>query len=218
MKGLLIKDLKLIKTQKTFLIIVAGICVALLASGKEMSVVFAYVAAVLSMVVVSTVSYDEYNNGMSFLFTFPVSRKKYVLEKYVFGILSVAAVLAAGSGLMGVVSAVKLQSFQQQEWFLALLGAVLTAVLILSLYLPVQLKFGAEKGKIVMFLIIAAVVGLGYAVKEPALVFQVDLSGIMEQVMNAGTAQVTAALAALSALLMVISYMVSVAVMKRKQF
>ncbi|MCI8447475.1 MAG: ABC-2 transporter permease [Eubacterium sp.] len=218
MKGLLIKDLKLIKTQKTFLIIVAGICVALLASGKEMSVVFAYVAAVLSMVVVSTVSYDEYNNGMSFLFTFPVSRKKYVLEKYVFGILSVAAVLAAGSGLMGVVSAVKLQSFQQQEWFLALLGAVLTAVLILSLYLPVQLKFGAEKGKIVMFLIIAAVVGLGYAVKEAALVFQVDLSGIMEQVMNAGTAQVTAALAALSALLMVISYMVSVAVMKRKQF
>ena len=192
MKGLLIKDLKLIKTQKTFLIIVAGICVALLASGKEMSVVFAYVAAVLSMVVVSTVSYDEYNNGMSFLFTFPVSRKKYVLEKYVFGILSVAAVLAAGSGLMGVVSAVKLQSFQQQEWFLALLGAVLTAVLILSLYLPVQLKFGAEKGKIVMFLIIAAVVGLGYAVKEAALVFQVDLSGIMEQVMNAGTAQVTA--------------------------
>lgn len=218
MKGLLIKDLKLIKTQKTFLIIVAGICVALLASGKEMSVVFAYVAAVLSMVVVSTVSYDEYNNGMSFLFTFPVSRKKYVLEKYVFGILSVAAVLAAGSGLMGVVSAVKLQSFQQQEWFLALLGAVLTAVLILSLYLPVQLKFGAEKGKIVMFLIIAAVVGLGYAVKEAALVFQVDLSGIMEQVMNAGTAQVSAALAALSALLMVISYMVSVAVMKRKQF
>ncbi len=218
MKGLLIKDLKLIKTQKTFLIIVAGICVALLASGKEMSVVFAYVAAVLSMVVVSTVSYDEYNNGMSFLFTLPVSRKKYVLEKYVFGILSVAAVLAAGSGLMGVVSAVKLQSFQQQEWFLALLGAVLTAVLILSLYLPVQLKFGAEKGRIVMFLIIAAVVGLGYAVKEAALVFQVDLSGIMEQVMNAGTAQVTAALAALSALLMVISYMVSVAVMKRKQF
>ena len=218
MKGLLIKDLKLIKTQRTFLSIVAGICVALLASGKEMSVVFAYVAAVLSMVVVSTVSYDEYNNGMSFLFTFPVSRKKYVLEKYVFGILSVAAVLAAGSGLMGVVSAVKLQSFQQQEWFLALLGAVLTAVLILSLYLPVQLKFGAEKGKIVMFLIIAAVVGLGYAVKEAALVFQVDLSGIMEQVMNAGTAQVTAALAALSALLMVISYMVSVAVMKRKQF
>jgi len=218
MKGLLIKDLKLIKTQKTFLIIVAGFCVALLASGKEMSVVLAYAAAVLSMVVVSTVSYDEYNNGMSFLFTFPVSRKKYVLEKYVFGILSVAAVLAAGSGLMGVVSAVKLQSFQQQEWFLALLGAVLTAVLILSLYLPVQLKFGAEKGKIVMFLIIAAVVGLGYAVKEAALVFQVDLSGIMEQVMNAGTAQVTAALAALSALLMVISYMVSVAVMKRKQF
>ncbi len=101
---------------------------------------------------------------------------------------------------------------------MALLGAVLTAVLILSLYLPVQLKFGAEKGKIVMFLIIAAVVGLGYAVKEAALVFQVDLSGIMEQVMNAGTAQVTAALAALSALLMVISYMVSVAVMKRKQF
>lgn len=218
MKGLLIKDLKLIKTQKTFLIIVAGICVVLLASGKEMSVVLAYAAAVLSMVVVSTVSYDEYNNGMSFLFTFPVSRKKYVLEKYVFGILSVAAVLAAGSGLMGVVSAAKLQSFQQQEWLSALLGAVLTAVLILSLSLPVQLKFGAEKGRIVMFLIIAAVAGLGYAVKEAALVFSVDLSGIMEQVMNAGTAQVTAALAALSALLMVISYLVSVAVMKRKQF
>ena len=39
------------------------------------------------IVVLGTLSYDEFDRGYSFLFTLPVSKRGYVKEKYVLGLL-----------------------------------------------------------------------------------------------------------------------------------
>ena len=36
----------------------------------------------------SSISYDEFDNGNAFLFSLPITRKDYVLEKYIFGSVS----------------------------------------------------------------------------------------------------------------------------------
>lgn len=36
------------------------------------------------IVIVGTISYDEYDNGYRFLMTLPIDAKMYVLEKYIF--------------------------------------------------------------------------------------------------------------------------------------
>ena len=88
MKGLLIKDFSLLKNQKNFFILVfvmAGFLT--IANGAESSpatFVLPYVGFVSSFFVLSTISYDEYDNGNAFLFTLPFERKVYVVEKYVF--------------------------------------------------------------------------------------------------------------------------------------
>ncbi len=85
MKGLLIKDLKLIKTRGIFILfVVAAYAVLQLGAGNsEMSV--GLTTLILSIFSITSITYDEYDNGMPFLFTLPITRREYVREKYVFG-------------------------------------------------------------------------------------------------------------------------------------
>lgn len=97
MKGLLIKDLKLIKNQKSFLVLVAVLCLLFLFRGQSPVYVISYASAMITILTTTTVSYDEMDNGMNFIFTFPVSRKHYVREKYLFGVLLMIGVTVAGA-------------------------------------------------------------------------------------------------------------------------
>ena len=98
MKGLLIKDFRLLKNQKNFFILVFVMAVFLTITGGDESspatFVLPYVGFVCSFFVLSTISYDEYDNGNAFLFTLPFDRKIYALEKYIFGIVT------GGAGLL----------------------------------------------------------------------------------------------------------------------
>lgn len=87
MKGLLIKDIKLMKNQKNFFFIMLFVAVAMLFAEFDSSFVVSYFTMIASMFVLSTISYDEYDNGYAFLFTMPFARKAYVKEKYMFSIL-----------------------------------------------------------------------------------------------------------------------------------
>ena len=80
MKGLLIKDFKLMKNQKNFFFIMIFIAAAMLFAEFESTFVVSYFTMIASMFVLSTISYDEYDNGYAFLFSMPFSRTSYVKE------------------------------------------------------------------------------------------------------------------------------------------
>ena len=40
---------------------------------------------VTAIFAITTISYDEFDNGLAFLMTLPVTRKQYVAEKYLLG-------------------------------------------------------------------------------------------------------------------------------------
>lgn len=217
MKGLLIKDLKLIMTQKLFLFIVGVISCYLLATGKaEFGMI--YTTMILAMLVISTISFDDHDNGMSFLFTFPISRKIYVMEKYLLGIILAAVAMAAGCGILMIVSLAKSADYTMQEWLSAGLGSLLTASALLSGSLPLQLKFGAEKGRIVTATIFICVAVAVYTIQQVAKAASIDLSAAVEPFLQADATEVAAAVSVLAIGLLAVSYVVSVAIMKKKQF
>ncbi|MGG5371684.1 ABC-2 transporter permease [Enterococcus sp. AZ196] len=69
MKSLLIKDLKLMNMQKNFflIIIVVSIFVCVVTSNAVTPITF--LTFIGSMFTLSTISYDEFDNGNAFLFT-----------------------------------------------------------------------------------------------------------------------------------------------------
>ena len=84
MKGLLMKDLKLMLTQFAFFILLPAVGAVFVVPTGEMSMGFGYITAISGLIGVTTVNYDSYDNGFAYLFTLPVSRRGYVKEKYIF--------------------------------------------------------------------------------------------------------------------------------------
>lgn len=73
MKGLFIKDLRLMKNQRNFLITLALMFLVLIVTGVDASFFMGYVPFLLLIVTMSTITYDEQDNSMGFLMALPVS-------------------------------------------------------------------------------------------------------------------------------------------------
>lgn len=148
MKGLLIKDGRLMITQGKMLL---GIGVFMIICSFLQGDSFPQFAASYSIIMmtiftISTVSYDEYDNGIKYLLVLPVERRTYVREKYLFGILMSCTIWCICS-LLGIASAVVKNADGLGEYLISSLSVVLISVLLLGIFLPVVFYFGAEKGR-----------------------------------------------------------------------
>ena len=145
MKGLLIKDFRLLKGQVYFLLIVTGCVIVFMINGSEAFGV-AYVCSMVALLSLTTVSYDEYENGCAFLFTLPITKKDYVKEKYLFaGILLLIGLIV--SMIMWYITAViKTGNIAWDDWMSCCIGGVTAGLMMVAVALPAQLKFGPERG------------------------------------------------------------------------
>lgn len=152
MKGLLLKDLYFtLQQKKMFLIILCFFFMFYITQGAESGpFVITYVTLMGGMFVLSTISWDEFDNSLSYLLTMPIKREDYVREKYLFGFL----------GTLGFWSVVTLAyvflDFQNAGENLLMASIMLLVVLMFEMIMiPVQLKFGGDKGRIVLIGIVA---------------------------------------------------------------
>ena len=66
MKGLLVKDFSLMKMQKNFFITILGIAAFMTVFLKNISFPMGFLPMVISLFTLSTISYDEFDNGNAF--------------------------------------------------------------------------------------------------------------------------------------------------------
>lgn len=166
MRGLLVKDFRLLRQRTRFFVILVLVAILMSISSADSTFMISYLTLVTALFSVSTVSYDEYDNCYCFLMTLPIDRKIYTREKYLFG-----AVLGIGAWLVGaVICGIGLFLHGQWEQFIPnLTGALIYIPMLLvmiSLILPFQLKYGAERGRMVMLVVFAGVaVLIGVVIK-----------------------------------------------------
>ena len=158
MKGLFVKDIELMKQQKQFfvLVVVMGVILNLAGSGS-VSFAIGYFTFVTAIFAITTISYDEFDNGLAFLMTLPVTRKQYVAEKYLLG----AGLTAAAWGIEAITGVICKGVAELQGCLSEKIIYIPLALLMLSVSLPLVIHFGAEKGRyiaMVMWAIIIAVV------------------------------------------------------------
>ena len=152
MKGLLVKDFRLLLSMKQSLLLTMAVCV-LIAFTAGGSFVIGYTAGLLGITGLSTLAFDEHDNGFPFLFSLPVDAKTYVNEKYLFCIMLNLAGLAYGTVLFLLACLAKgnMEAFRDSVVYLALYLPA-TLLLILSV-LPVQMVFGREKSRIITMIV-----------------------------------------------------------------
>jgi len=134
MKALLIKDLSYLKSSRILVIVpVVGLILSL--SGGSFFITWVCIMA--ASMVQTTFTYDEFENGMSYLLTLPVSRRQYVRSKYLMALLCVAAMICAALALTFVLDAVMGRA--QED----LLTSAVTGLIVADLYISVSFLHGA---------------------------------------------------------------------------
>lgn len=222
MKGLLVKDLRIVLQNKKLFFIMGAIAVFYMFSmGEEAaSFVISFMTMICGMLVMTTISTDEFDKSITFLMTMPIKKSTYALEKYVF---------ALGCNLFGWVISTLLCVLVQKEGKLELLQMALILLAIFCLFqmilLPIQLKYGGEKGRIVL-MVVAVVIFAGALLLEKGktLIFSSEaeaeawIVGIMVKIQSIPIWQIVTAGVLLWLAGLAVSYSISKHVMEKKEF
>lgn len=220
MKGLLIKDIKLMAQQKTTMIIIIFVGLLLMIQNETPSFAIGYISIVSITFVMATLTYDEFEHGMSFLMTLPVSRKVYVREKYLLGLTSAVVAVLAAILMAFVAGTIKRTGISIEETLIESYVMICVAALMIAVMIPITLKFGPEKERVILLAMVIIIIGGLYALARIKNYFIPDLD---LEAMLLGFLRVWGNAVLLLPLLFVlvfggISYQISVLIMERKEF
>lgn len=217
MKGLLIKDFKLLKGQKNFFVSIVVLAIVMGMYVKDSSFIIGYMTFAGSLFSLSTISYDEFDNGNAFLFSLPISRRNYIVEKYVFGLILggtswlFATIIAAITGLSK-------NSIMIKDTMMIALSMLPILIIVLTVMLPLQFKFGGEKSRIAIFAVVGLMCGIAFVVVKVAGLFNIDLITMFNNLPTMSMGELITVFLGIAIIVFLISLKISVSIMNRKEF
>ncbi len=165
-KGLIIKDLFELKSYKKFIIIFVIICAISAFSRSNPSEtisIFATMTTVgFGMFSLATFSYDEISKSDKYIITFPITRKQIVLARYI--LVIGATILGSIIGfILGLIISLTMNHTVPDiyEELCIVMGGIFGIGFIEAIQIPSIYKFGAEKGRAVLFFAVLAIAILG---------------------------------------------------------
>lgn len=214
MKGMLIKDFSLLKGQKQFFMIAIMFAFIFLFLTDMAGFGVSYLMVMFIIFTLSTIAYDEYDNGNAFLFTLPISRKRYVQEKYVFCLVISAVVCLVDIALILVMNYVK-DGTDVEMLLVTLAAACAVGIVMMAVMIPLQLKFGSEKRQMAMIAGFVIFFFLLYVGKK--LVDRFGIPSFINKIGSLSMGCVVGMITVLVIVMTLISYWISVRIMEKKE-
>ena len=159
MKGLLLKDLYMIKAYCKSYVLMTVVFMAASFFGGNTFFIY-YPCLLCGMIPVNLLAYDEQSRFMQYSVSLPVSRAQFVSEKYLVGLVSQAAVLIATGIVQGIRMSVN-GIFELNEFAVIMLSLTLVSMLASAIPMPLVFRNGVEKGRLAYYVMIGIVCGSG---------------------------------------------------------
>ena len=159
MKGLFVKDMRLLLQRKKFFLMIVIIS-TVLGFNTDGQFVIGYLTLICSLFVLSTISYDEYDNCYPFLMTLPAEREDYVKEKYLFGLILGGIAWMIGCIIYMVKEAFTNPSVDFIEEIPVMLMYIPMFLLLMDLTIPLHLKYGSERGRMMTIGLVGGVIAV----------------------------------------------------------
>ena len=218
MKGLLIKDMHLLKDNRMLVAVIFAIAILFMFTRADASMIVSFITLIMTMLVVSSISYDDFDQSNSFLMTLPITRDLYVKEKYVLGMLLAGSGWISSSILASVFQIMSNTKVDVGEWGTTLFVLLMVAILSMAIMIPIQLKFGGDKGRIAMigFVLFAFLIGGGViAICNYA---NIDLNKLLTSIIQIDRIYILLITFLLVLMCLFVSYKTALHVMRKKQF
>ena len=203
MKGLLKKDLYMILKYGRTLLVMSVLFLGMSVVAEENFFFIVYPVLLGGVLPVTLLSYDERFGWNRYCDALPITRRQVVDERYLMSLLSFLALYV----LTLLVQALVLLPKGRGEDLLELAGLLPCLGLVApALMLPITLRWGVEKGRILYYFIIGVIVAAG-------LVFSSDFIGPGKAIGRWGTAAVLL----VSVVFFVASWLLSVKLYEKRE-
>ena len=210
MVGLMKKDFLLIKANIKSMIIIFIVFFIFAFQG---TFDIAFIVPIIGiMLFISTFSYDDFNNWNSYAVTLPDGRKNVVRAKYVASIILAVALGTLCLVISMAISYVRTNNINFDDTLSLLMGTILSSVIIISLLYPIMFKYGATNGRIIMFVMIFGIAGIGVMLEK-----FIDMTFLMNMI-NEVDNYMFIAVPVISIILLGISYLISSKIYINKEF
>ena len=222
MKGMLIKDFRLLINQGKSLLLMLLVVAIFMNFITDVGPAFivGYITIIFSLFTATTISYDEFDNCYLFLMTLPITRKKYVNEKYVFALLSIACTWVLGT-VLGTILLLAQPAVEMNaaDWLGSCIGYIFAAWICVSILLPIRLKFDSEKSRSANFIMIAVVFIAAFLVSSVIDYLPVSIvEAGKEWFYGLSAGGVLGIAGGITAAAVIISYLCSRHIMAKKEF
>lgn len=213
MRVLIAKDIRLFRSMKNVVLIyVAMIAASIIFGQKQMGVMLINLCVVMfTYLSMSTMSYDDFDNGMEFILTLPTSKKIYAIEKYVLAVITLVVMSIVGAGLLFALG------LEFNAAILDIAPMAVIAIVLVSINLPLTLKFGSEKTKmltLILFMGLGSLVGtLGTSNLNEIL-----NSDLVKKIMSLGKLQLGIGIGLMAIIILFVSYCISIKISENKEY
>ena len=223
MKTLLVKDYRILMTQKKSLFILLIVGVIMVISTFEIDFLTGYMMMMAMVLSLGTVNYDELDNGMAFIMTLPANRKTYAIEKYVFTMINIVACAAVMLMIYFITKGFVNWQFGTGDMVSVTAGWICGIMILASVMIPLYLKFGAEKRRVVMMLLwgIVAIIAIGgrkLAEVMAGTEAMNTINGLFTKISMLPAGVVAFAVIGIMVMAIIFSLGISIRIMQKKEF
>ncbi len=159
MKGLIKKDLFMLKSNMRYIIIFSVLYFFIASNQADDVFAISFILPFLMVVMMnSTFSYDEYNKWFSYAVTMPNGRANIAKSKYIVAILGSIFASILSILLIMILASFK-GSLNLDNLASSTVSSIFACLFMVSIMFPFILKYGTEKGRLVMFVISFVIIG-----------------------------------------------------------
>lgn len=179
MSGLLLKDFYMIRKYfKSYLLLLVAFLAFSAFNSENMFFAF-YPCLLCGLLPVNLLSYDEKSRWNTYCGSLPCTKGQIVSAKFLIGIIVQAVVLVA-SGITHAARMIVTDRFVLGEYLGLMLMLFTVSAIATSISMPFVFKYGAEKGRLVNYIVIGLVCGVSGAlaglIKSDAVMPNLSLS------------------------------------------
>ena len=214
MKGLILKDLLILKNQMKTLILIIIFFFVMSFANKDFSFVSFLIPFYMVMLIISTFSYDEFNHWDTYCNTLPYNKKDIVKAKYLLFILGILLALITGI-IFSFITIYIDKNITLEESLFTLIGEIGGISITLSLFIPFLYKFGSQKGRTMLMTVVFGVsLLLGIGIK----LLNINLNNLFNVFNNLNIVVIIGGILLIIVGIIYLSYKVSTKIYMNKEF
>ena len=217
MKGLILKDLLILKNQmRNVLIVIIGFVILSIIMKNYFYIAFV-IPFYIVMLMISTFSYDDLNNSNTYIVALPFSRKEIVKARYLLCLMSIIASFLIGL-LISLIIPLLNEEMEFASTFASTSASIMGVILVISLLIPFFYKFGVQKGRVMLFIAIMSIsllIGIIISLFENS---KLNIALFFNQLEQINWIILILIAIAIILFILYISYLISYKIYKNKEF